>query len=431
MRTDHRDILRLALPSIVSNITVPLLSMVDTVIVGHMGDAVFIAAIALGGTAFSVAYWIFAFLRMSTSGLVAQAHGARDMGRAVDVLVKSMLTAGGLSAIILVLQQPLFRLAVQLTSARAEAMPVFSAYFFTCIWGAPAILLGYSLSGWFIGRQDTRTPMLAAILQNVVNILASTLLVFVFHLGIRGVALGTVIGAWSGLLFMFCRLRGTPWGDRDPQGIGWSQLFLINRDIFLRTLCLVAVTVYFTRAGSLQSAGILEANALLMQLSLLFSYFIDGFANAGEALSGRYYGARDMEGLRRIIVALFWWGGAVALCFSVLYLVGGDLLMSLFTNQPAVRQTAHDYLPWIWVAPLVSFWAYMWDGIFIGLTRSRQMFQSMVVAMAFFFVAWLALRHSLSNHALWFAFDGYLLMRGFVQWLLFRRDSALFNKTAL
>ncbi len=420
MTTDHRDILNLALPSIVSNITVPLLSMVDTIIVGHMGDAVFIAAIALGGTAFSVVYWIFSFMRMSTSGLVAQAHGARDMGLALDVLFKSLCLGAGLATAILLLQQPLFWFAVRLTSARPEAMPAFSAYFFTCVWGAPAILMGYSLSGWFIGRQDTRTPMLAAILQNVMNIVASSVLVFVVHLGIRGVALGTVIGAWSGLLFMFWRLRGISWSERNPKGIDWGELFLINRDIFLRTLCLVAVTVYFTRAGSQQQTGVLEANAILMQMSLLFSYFIDGFANAAEALSGRYYGAHDTIGLRRIIGVLFRWGGAVALSFSLLYCLGGGLLVSLFTNQSLVRQTASIYLPWIWIAPLVSFWAYMWDGIFIGLTRSRQMFQSMFVAMSFFFVAWFSLRGCLANHALWLAFDGYLLTRGLVQWWLYR-----------
>lgn len=423
---NNRAILSLALPSIVSNITVPLLGMVDTAIVGHMGDAKYIAAIALGGTAFSMMYWVFAFLRMSTSGLIAQAYGAGNDALAQDVLRKSLFLAAAIASLILVLQLPLFHGAVFLTSARTDVLDELCTYFFTCVWGAPAILLNYSLSGWFIGRQDTRTPMFAAILQNVMNIVLSLVFVYLLDMSILGVALGTVLGAWSGTVYMSFRLRRSVSGllSATAQGIAWGSLFSINRDIFLRTLCLVSVTVYFTRAGSEQAEGILEANAILMQLFMFFSFFIDGFANAGEALSGRFYGAADGRGLRDSIRALFRWGAGLALSFALLYFLAGEYILQMLTNHPRVLALAADYLPWLCAMPLLSFPAFVWDGIFIGLTRSRQMFLSMLCAMLVFFALWLVLRQSIQNHALWLAFDAYLLTRGVVQWRMYARGQA-------
>ncbi len=426
MSLSNRAILSLALPSVVSNITVPLLGMVDTAIVGHMGDTKYIAAIALGGTAFSMMYWVFAFLRMSTSGLIAQAYGAGNEALATDVLRKSLLLAAAIASLILVLQLPLFHGAVFLTSARADVLDELRTYFFTCVWGAPAILLNYSLSGWFIGRQDTRTPMFAAILQNVMNIVLSLFFVYLLDMGILGVALGTVLGAWSGTFYMLFRLRRSACGllSATEQGIAWGSLFSINRDIFLRTLCLVSVTVYFTRAGSEQAEGILEANTILMQLFMFFSFFIDGFANAGEALSGRFYGAGDKCGLRDSIRALFRWGAGMGSLFALLYLLAGQYVLQLLTNHPQVLAVAADYLPWLCAMPLLAFPAFVWDGIFIGLTRSRQMFLSMLIAMLVFFALWFSLRQSIQNHALWLAFDAYLLTRGVVQWRMYARGQA-------
>lgn len=397
--------------------------MVDTAIVGHMGDSKYIAAIALGGTAFSMMYWVFAFLRMSTSGLIAQAYGAGNETLAKDVLRKSLLLAAAIASLILLLQFPLFHGAALLTAARAEALDEFSTYFFTCVWGAPAILLNYSLSGWFIGRQDTRTPMYAAILQNVMNIVLSASFVYLCDMGIRGVALGTVLGAWSGTFHMTFRIRHLAHSQllHKRQGIGWGSLFTINRDIFLRTLCLVAVTVYFTRAGSEQTPGILEANAILMQLFIFFSFFIDGFANAGEALSGRFYGAGDERGLRESICALFAWGVGIALTFALFCFFAGQYVLQLLTNHAQVLAVAADYLPWLCIMPLLAFPAFVWDGIYIGLTRSRQMFLSMFFAMLVFFVLWFTLRQFIHNHALWLAFDAYLLMRGLMQWWMYSK----------
>lgn len=416
-----RRILRLAVPSIVSNITVPLLGMVDTTIVGHLGDSAYIAAISLGGIAFSVLYWVFAFLRMSTSGLVAQAYGAGDESLSADVMRKSLSLGLGISAAILLLQVPLFRLVLLLTPARADVLLPLRTYYGICVWGAPAILLSYCLSGWFVGRQDTRTPMFAAILQNVANILLSMFFVYRLDMGIRGVALGTVLGAWSGMLFMLLRMRKPASDSKNPRFIGWGRLFSINKDIFLRTLCLVAVTVYFARAGSLQREGVLEANAVLMQLFMLFSFFMDGFANAGEALAGRFYGNKDAAGLRKMIRELFVWGGGTGVFFSLLYMACGEWVLSVFTDQQIVLQAAREFLPWIWLMPMAGFSAFLWDGVFIGLTRSRQMFVSMAAAMLLFFVLWFLFRGLLSNHALWLSFDAYLLARGLLQWYLYNK----------
>lgn len=422
MAGHSREILRLAIPSIVSNITVPLLGMVDTTIVGHLGSPAFIAAISLGGTAFSVLYWLFAFLRMSTSGLVSQAFGAADEGRSADVMRKSLSLGMAISAGILLLQVPLFHFVLWLTPARQDVLLPLQTYYYMCVWGAPAILFSYCLSGWFIGRQDTKTPMFAAILQNVVNILLSLFFVYTLDMSIRGVALGTVLGAWSGMLFMLLRLRRWDFSQKSARFIGWGRFFSINKDIFFRTLCLVAVTVYFTRAGSLQREGVLEANAVLMQLFMLFSFFMDGFANAGEALSGRFYGSRDALRLGEMIRELFVWGGGMGIFFSLIYRMGGEWLLSVFTDQRSVLLTARDFLPWIWVMPLAGFAAFLWDGVFIGLTRSRQMFQSMASAMLVFFGLWFSLRGWLGNHALWLAFDAYLLTRGMLQWYLYKKE---------
>lgn len=414
-----RAILRLALPSIVSNITVPLLGMADTAIVGHMGNAAFIAAISLGTTAFSMIYWVFSFLRMSTSGLVAQAYGARDKAMAADVMRRSLALSIGIALFLLICQQPLFRVTAFLMHARTDVLPYLHTYFFTAIWGAPSILLNYSLSGWFIGQQDTRTPMWAAILQNIANILLSLYFVYGLHGGIAGVAWGTVSGTWTGTLFMIFRLNIRLLLKPTDRKVR-NHLLSTNVDIFLRTLCLVCVTVFFTRAGSMQVQGILEANTLLMQFFVLFSFFADGFANAGEALAGNYQGANDKRGLRTLVRHLHRWGLGMALCFVLLYTLSGPLVLSFFTNQSTVRNLAINFLPWLCLLPLTSYAAFIWDGIFIGLTRSRQMLWSMLAGMFTFFLLWFTLHPLLNNHALWLAFDAYLGMRGLAQWKMTR-----------
>ncbi len=298
-----RSILRIALPAIVSNITTPVLGLVDVAIVGHFGSATFIGAIAIGGTMFNMLYWLFGFLRMGTAGLTAQSFGARDAVSQSATLRRSLAIALTLGVVLIALSPWLSPVILRFVDCEASSAHLAQRYFGICILGAPAVLGMYALTGWWLGMQDTRTPMCVAIGIDTANILVSLILVYGLHLRIEGVATGTVAAQWLGFLagvtFIALRYRPQRVALRrllDRQAL--RRLFTVNTDIFLRTLCLVAVTVWFTRAGSEQGADILAANAVLMQLFMLFSYFSDGFAFAGEALAGKATGAGDSASLR-------------------------------------------------------------------------------------------------------------------------------------
>lgn len=419
----HRRILRLTLPAIVSNISVPLLGLVDSAIVGHMGSSAYIGTVALGTTIFNMMYWLCAFLRMGTTGLVAQAHGQEDAQRMQAVLRKSLLAGGIISTLMILLQWPLLQMATHIMQPDASTQPQLCIYFGICIWGAPAVLGQYCLNGWFIGAQDTRPPMYVALFQNVVNILLSLFLVYVAGWKIEGVAMGTMLAQWAGLglcAFFMRRRRPTlhiPAG-RESTPVRWREFLAINRDLFLRTLCLVCVTVYFMRAGSMQGCDILAANALLMQLFILFSYITDGLANAGEALSGKYTGAGDRHGLSQCILALFLWGGAIAAVFTLAYIFGGEWILCFFTDIPSVRSLASLFLPWVYLIPIVALQAMVWDGVFIGMTYTRGMLLSTAGGALVFFAVYLSAKDILRNDALWMAFLSYLFTRGIIQTLL-------------
>ncbi len=329
-RIRHNAILQLAIPSVVTNITVPLLGLVDMTVVGHMGHHEYIGAIAIGTTIFNMIYWLFAFLRMGTTGIASQAYGAGDEAALRRTLSKGVRMALGFSTVMLLLQTPLLRLSLWLMQPDATMGKWTSDYFRVCIWGAPAMLLSFVLTGWFIGRQDTRTPMWTAILQNTLNILCTLIFVFVFDMNVRGVALGTVAGLYGGCLFAaFRALRATGIKSQAKgvqSGDGGSKVSVYT-DIFLRTLCLVAVTVSFTSMGSRMGGIYLDANALLMQFFIVFSYFTDGLANAAEALSGKYYGAHDAIRLRSTVRQLFLMGSVLAIVFTTFYAIGLGMLL--------------------------------------------------------------------------------------------------------
>ena len=296
MNRFDRQLLQIALPSIVSNITVPLLGMIDLAIVGHLGDAAYIGAIAVGGLMFNIMYWLFGFLRMGTGGMTSQAFGSRNLDETKRLLIRSLAIAWSVAACFIAFQIPIRHLAFGLIKPSSDVAALAQIYFHICIWGAPAVLSMYSFVGWFLGMQNSRFPMFIAIAQNVVNILASLLLVLGCHMKVEGVALGTLIAQYVGLfmavafyLLYYTRI----WKRVVEKRSIWDtsalkRFFQVNRDIFFRTLCLVAVTLFFTSAGARQSDIILAVNALLMQLFTLFSYFMDGFAYAGEAVCGRY-----------------------------------------------------------------------------------------------------------------------------------------------
>ena len=421
----NKKILQLAIPSIISNITVPLLGLIDVAIVGHLGSAAYIGAIAVGGMLFNIIYWLFGFLRMGTSGMTSQAYGKRDFVEVTRILSRAFLVGMGIAVILFVLQVPILKVAFALIDATDEVKHWASVYFNICIWGGPAVLGLYGFAGWFIGMQNSRFPMFIAITQNVVNIVGSLCFVFLLDMKVEGVALGTVIAQYTGLFMAiaFCyryygRLRKYfSWSglwDRTKMG----RFFSVNSDIFFRTLCLVSVTTFFTSTGAKQGDVILAVNTLLMQLFTLFSYIMDGFAYAGEALAGRYIGARNESGLLRCIRLLFIWGIGLSFAFTFLYAVGGKGFLGLLTNDGAVIQAAGDYFYWVLAIPLCGFSAFLWDGVFIGATATRQMLYTMIVASSTFFVIYFCFHSILGNHALWMAFVCYLTQRGLVQWYL-------------
>lgn len=423
-----KQVFKLALPSIISNITVPLLGIIDLTIVGHMGEVIYIGAIAIGTMIFNVLYWLFGFLRMGTSGMTSQALGRRDLTEAMRLLVRSLTISTAIAVIFILFQFPIRWLALTIMHPTDQVAEQAASYFSICIWSAPAMLGLYGLTGWFIGMQNTRIPMLVSIFQNIVNIVASVTFVFGVGMKIQGVALGTLTAQWTGfLLALYCwkryygRLAEYNWKDDLFKRSTMVRFFAVNRDIFIRTLFLVGVNFFFISAGSRQGAIILSVNTLLMTLFTIFSYVMDGFAYAGEALSGKYYSAANKLAFDRVYRSLFAWGAIMAMVFTLVYAVGGNGFLMLLTNEAVVVQAAEAYFWWAVMIPIVSVSAFVYDGIFIGLTATRGMLVSSVISALVFFVLYLALQSYLENHALWLAFVVYLGLRGGIQWLLYRR----------
>ena len=445
MNIRDRQILQIALPSIVSNITVPLLGMIDVAIVGHMGSPAYIGAVAVGSMIFNLVYWLFGFLRMGSSGLTSQALGRRDLTEIASILARSVFIAFSIALLLILLQIPMKWASFALIGPTEDVVPFASTYFNIVIWGAPAVLGLYSMLGWFIGMQNTRFPMFISIMQNVVNILASLTLVYGFGMKIEGVAMGTVIAQYAGFIValgLVVRYYGRLFrGGRKEEGgvrnvcrrvfslhTPHSSLlifFRINRDIFLRTLCLVAVNLYFTSAGARQGAVILSVNTVMMQLYLFFSYFMDGFAYAGEALGGKAYGARNTTAFHETLRRLWMWTLIVATAYTLLYIIGGQWIVGLLTDEPQVIETSRDYLYWAWLIPAAGCVAFIWDGVFIGLTATRGMLvSSFLSALAFFAICHISLLFPHSslpeNHFLWLAMVIYLAMRGILQTIWYR-----------
>lgn len=424
----NKRILQIAVPSIISNITVPLLGLIDVTIVGHLGAAAYIGAIAVGGMLFNIIYWIFGFLRMGTSGMTSQAYGKHDLDEVARLLLRSV-GVGLLIAIILVaLQYPIRKLAFTFIQTTEEVERLATLYFRICIWGAPAMLGLYGFAGWFIGMQNSRFPMYIAITQNIVNIAASPCFVYLFHMKVAGVAWGTLTAQYAGFLMALLLWRRYYGGLK--KHVAWHEVlkkeamlrfFQVNRDIFLRTLCLVIVTLFFTSAGAAQGEIVLAVNTLLMQLFTLFSYIMDGFAYSGEALVGKYVGANNQPALYRTVRQLFIWGVGLSTGFTLLYFFGGKSFLGLLTNEISVIREAENYFYWVLAIPLTGFAAFLWDGIFIGATATRQMFYSMLVASSSFFLVYYSLHEWMGNHALWLAFIVYLSLRGIMQAALSRK----------
>ncbi len=419
MSSINRAILSISIPAIVTNITTPLLGLMDVAIVGHMGSPVFIAAIAVGGNMFNMLYWLFGFLRMGTSGITSQRFGAKDDIGATSTLYRALIIGVAVGLSMILLSRPISGLILSIIDAEGETRYFALQYFDILVFGAPAVLAGYALTGWFVGMQNSKAAMWVSFFIDVTNIVMSLPLVYLFDLGLKGVAIGTLTAQWGGLAF------GLLWVNHKFKIVNvqfqllvswreFKRFFSINLDIFLRTVCLVAVTMWFTRAGAEQGTVMLAVNTLLMQFFMMFSYFMDGFAFAAEALCGRYIGEKSRQQLILTIKMLFKWGVFIAIGFTCLYAVGGDGLMRILSSEVSVVTVAHDYYWWAVTLPLVGFATFLWDGVYIGATLTRFMLLSMLMAAIVFFVLYYVLFGTLGNHGLWIAFLCYLAMRGIV-----------------
>lgn len=419
----NKEILRLAIPSILANITIPLVGIVDTAIVGHLSDATAIGGIAIGTMLFDLLYWNFGFLRIGTSGLTAQAFGAGDQAACRKTLTQS-LTIALIAALGIWIIQWLFVTAVlAVVPCSAEVADVARTYFFIRIWAAPATLMLMAFKGWFIGMQDTKSPMAVDIVVNVVNMAASYYLAVHTPLGVAGVAWGTLIAQYTGLtlalLILALRYRGYwrldigEWraAMRGPE---IRRMMALNGNLFIRSLCFMVVYVGFTSLASLYGDTELAVSSILMKLFMFFSFFVDGFAYAGEALVGKAYGQTvrgERLGVSGIVHALFNWAIGVGLLFTVIYALWGKENIALMTNDAAVTEAAMKYMGWLIAMPLISTLAFMWDGVYVGATAGVPIRNSMIWAAVAFVGGYLLTYRWVGPQALYIGYFAHLVAR--------------------
>ncbi len=434
MTTTNKAILRLALPSILANITIPLVGIVDTAIVGHLSDAAAIGGIAIGTMLFDLLYWNFGFLRVGTSGLTAQAYGRGDEAECRKLLLRSLSIAMMAAVVILAIQWLFVTAVLAVVPCSAEVASVAREYFFVRIWAAPATLSLFTFKGWFIGMQDTKSPMAVDILVNVVNMAASYYLAVKTPLGVVGVAYGTLVAQYSGLILAVAILLARYIGisvfrhiDRWKEALRGAELrrmLSLNSNLFIRSLCFMVVYVGYTSLASLYGDTELAVSSIMMKLFMFFSFFVDGFAYAGEALVGKAFGESKVESqkskdINRTVRALFNWALGVGLLFTVLYAFRGDEAFALMTSDTTVLMAAEKYKIWLIGMPLISTLAFMWDGVYIGATAGVQIRNSMIWAAVGFIVGYVATFSFVGPQALYIGYFAHLIARAFyltIQW---------------
>jgi MATE family multidrug resistance protein len=406
----NRRVLRLAGPIILANMSVPLLGIVDTGVMGHLDQSYYIGAVAIGALLFSYIYWGFGFLRMSTTALTAQASGAGDDSEVRASLARALILAVAIAAFVVLLQGPIGWLGLNLIDASPDVERLADTYFSIRIWGAPAALTNYVVLGWFLGRQNAKAALALQVFMNGLNIGLDLLFVVDFGWGVEGVAAATIIAEYSaaalGLLMIARALRrvGGTWSRAsiaDPARL--RRLLGVNRDIFIRTLALVSAFAYFTSRGAVQGDTLLAANAVLLNFFMLLSFGLDGFAHAAEALVGSAIGARDPQVFKRVVRTTTLWAAAVAGLFALAYGTLGWLLIQALTDLPEVRDAALSFLPWIVAMPLVAIWSFQLDGIFLGATHTRALRNAMLVSLGLFLVFVWIFMPLWGNHGLWLA----------------------------
>lgn len=413
----NREVLRLAIPSILASITIPLVGIVDTAIVGHIADASAIGGIAIGTMLFDLLYWNFAFLRVGTGGMTAQAYGRQDKQAMANILAQSTGIAVAAAMLIWVVQWVFVNLVLILVPCSAEVDSFARHYFFIRIWAAPATLGLLALKGWFIGMQNTIAPMICDLTVNGMNIIASYLLAVHTPAGALGVAYGTVIAQYTGLgiaCLLLCKYRDVLQTLNLRLCLQWQQmkrLFVLNSNLFVRSLCFMVVYVGFTSIASKYGDTELAVSSIMMKLLMLYSYFLDGFAYAGEALTGRFFGERDKNSLKHLVRILFLWALGIGIVSTVIYSIWGEEMVRIMTNDKDIITASRTYLFWLVVMPLLSCAAFLWDGIYIGATAGREVRNCMIWAAAVFIATYMGLDTTFGIQALYIGYFAHLATR--------------------
>ena len=415
----HRRVWRLAWPMVVSNLSVPLLGAVDTAVIGHLPEPHFLGAVAVGALIFNTLYFGCNFLRMGTTGLTAQAFGARDFDAARATLARALLIALVLALALLALQGPIGWLAFYLVEPSEAVAGEGMRYYFIRIWGAPAALANVALVGWFIGMQNTRAALALLLTVNGINIVLDLVLVLGFGFAVAGAAWATVAADYAGLILgaaVTARLANRHGGHWRPRlvldAVAMRRFLGINRDIFLRTLFVITAFALFTTLSARQGDVVLAANAVLLNFVIFFNFAYDGFAFAAEALTGRALGAGRRADLSRAVRACLLWCLGLALFTLAAYGVAGAPIVRVLTDLEDVRAVAYDYLPWLIALPLVAVWGIFFDGVFTGVTRTADMRNTMLLAFIVFVPCAWFLREPLGNHGLWLAMTLLYAVRG-------------------
>ena len=424
----NAQILKLAGPSILANITVPLVGIVDLAIAGHIGDAVTMGGLAMGTMLFDILYWNVGFLRVGTAGVTAQAYGRGDFQSAMRALVQGLATAFGVIFIIFLIQWAFVKLALMVLGCSPEVAVIAERYFSLRVWAVPAALMLMVLRGWFIGMQNTLFPMILDIFVNLANVGVSYLLAVNLKMGIDGVAIGTVIAQWSGLLLggllLIIGYRGYLKYLEIKQSVRWSHIrgfFKMNGNLFIRSnLMMVVYSGFLIIAGRFNDVELAVAS-LMMKLLLLYSYFTDGFAYSAEALVGKFIGARDEPNLKKTIHLVFVWSLAVGIVSTLVYAFAGEPMVRIFTSDAVVVTAAHRYLFWLVLLPTVSCIAFVWDGIYIGATASSAMRNSMILSALLFLASYFVFRPLISYQALYLAYFVHLLVRSIYLSAVYRK----------
>lgn len=432
----HRQVWALAWPLLLSNITVPLVGLVDSAVVGHLDDPKHLGAVAIGATLFTSIYWAFGFLRMGTTGLVAQAYGRDDLNRNRTLLAQASIFALLLALLLVVFQYPIIRLGLFLMGPESNLLPIADSYATIRIWGAPASLLNYVLIGWFVGNQNTRVPLIILTLINSINLTLDLIFVWGFGWGASGVAAATLVAEYSGLIagcffaaHELKRLGGKTDIELLSKFSAYAELIRVNRYLFVRTALLLFMFAFFTAQGARLGTDVLSANALLLNFLMLISHALDGFAHASEANCGRYAGAKDRGRFYGSVVSAAVWSLFFALALAFMFIIFGEQILGLMTSIEPVLVLAREYLVWIWVLPLIAVWSYLLDGILIGTTQVRAMQTIILISVLLVFLPVWWITRDLGNTGLWIAFLLAFLARGLVglgYFIKFSKEGAWF-----